>query len=218
MQILSDTFTPGETETPEPEQGRRLYVIDDDTQVRKSLHFMFRASGITAWPFASACDFVDQLHGLSPAPILLDFQMPEMDGLQLLQALKDRDVAWPSIVLTAHADVAVAVQAMKLGAIDVLEKPFTPDAVNRAVSLAFAALDQAEHKFSAREQAKHNFGQLTARERETIAILMEGVANKEVAHRLGLSVRTIEMHRANAMAKLNVKSIAEVVKLAEVAG
>lgn len=196
----------------------QLYVIDDDRDVRKSLHFMLSSSGIHAWPFVSAVDFLDQLSFLRPAPILIDIRMPEIDGLQLLAILKEREVFWPTIVLTAHGDVAIAVRAMKLGAIDFLEKPFAPEAIDQAIAQAFALLDKTQHLLSAREQAHYRIGQLTARERETMAILMEGVANKEVAHRLGLSVRTVEMHRANALAKLQVKSIAEVVALANAAG
>jgi two-component system response regulator FixJ len=195
-----------------------VYVIDDDSDVRKSLHFLLSASGIHTWPFASAMDFLDQLPFLRPAPVLIDIRMPVIDGLQLLAMLKEREVSWPTIVLTAHGDIPLAVRAMKLGAIDFLEKPFAPEAITQAIAQAFELLDKTQHLLSAREQAHYRVGQLTARERETMAILMEGVGNKEVAHRLGLSVRTVEMHRANALAKLQVKSIAEVVALANLAG
>lgn len=195
-----------------------LYVIDDDSGVRKSLHFMLSDYGIQTWPFASAEDFLDKLSFLTPAPILADIRMTGIDGLQLLAILKERGVSWPIVVLTAHGDVTVAVRAMKLGAMDFLEKPFAPEAINLAIAQAFDVLDQTEHLLSAKDQARCRFAQLTARERETIAILMEGALNKEVAHRLGLSVRTVEMHRANALAKLQVKSIAELVALANIAG
>lgn len=200
------------------ERSRRVYVIDDDSGVRKSLHFMLKASGITVWPFVSAKDFLDEVGALVPAPILLDFRMPEMDGLGLLKILKQRNIAWPVIMLTAHGDITVAVHAMKLGAIDFLEKPFPAEAVNQAVAEAFVVLERTENVLSARERARCLIAKLTAREREAVAILMDGVPNKEVAHRLGLSVRTIEMHRANALAKLKVKSIAEVVKLVALGG
>lgn len=179
---------------------------------------MFAASKISVRPFAAANDFLEELRFLTPAPILLDIRMADIDGLQLLELLKIREVAWPVVILTAHGDVTVAVRAMKLGAIDFLEKPFSPDALDLAISQAFDILDRTGHVLSARDQVRYRMGQLTARERETVAILMEGVPNKEVAHRLGLSVRTIEMHRANALAKLKVRSIAEVVRMANIGG
>lgn len=198
--------------------GSKIYVIDDDSDVRKALFFRFSGSSINVWPFASAVDFLEELPFLSPAPILLDIRMVNIDGLQLLEILKERSVGWPVIVLTAHGDVGVAVRAMKLGAIEFLEKPFAPEALDEAVAQAFRILDQTQNVLSERDQAQYRFGLLTERESETVKILMEGVANKEVAHRLGLSVRTIEMHRANALHKLEVKSIAEVVQLANTGG
>jgi len=218
MKTKDKNLSHDETSKSRLNSRSRIYIIDDDRDVRKSLHFMFANSRIHVWPFASANDFLDQLPALPPAPILLDIRMEHIDGLELLGILREREVSWPVVILTAHGDVTVAVRAMKLGAIDFLEKPFTPEALELAIGHAFDLLEQREHLLSARDQARYRIGQLTMRERETIAILMEGVANKEVAHRLGLSVRTVEMHRANALAKLDVKSIAEVVKLATVGG
>lgn len=197
---------------------RSVYVIDDDIDIRKSLYFMFSASDLNVRPFAAVQDFLEELPFLAPAPILLDIRMADIDGLEFLEILKGLGITWPVIVLTAHGDITTAVRAMKLGAIDFLEKPVLSDAVDRAVAQAFDILDRLEHVLSARDQARLRMAQLTPRERETIAILMEGVHNKEAAHRLGLSVRTIEMHRANALVKLKVRSIAEVVKMASVSG
>lgn len=169
-------------------------------------------------PFVSASDFLEELRYLPPAPILLDIRMADIDGLKLLEILKEQAVFWPVIILTAHGDVGVAVQAMKLGAIEFLEKPFAPEALDQAIGQAFGLLEQTEHVVSERDQARCRLESLTARESQIMAILMEGVPNKEVAHRLALSTRTVEMHRANALAKLKVKSIAEVVRLANVSG
>ncbi|KPQ36549.1 MAG: two-component system, LuxR family, response regulator FixJ [Porphyrobacter sp. HL-46] len=218
MKLLDDDFENIQNHEAHFDSKLRLYVIDDDSDIRKSLHFMFSPTKIRVWPFASASDFLEQLQYLTPGPILLDIRMENIDGLQLLEILKQKGMTWPVVILTAHGDVAVAVRAMKLGAIDFLEKPFPPEALDLAVEHAFERLEQAEHVLSARDRARYRIGQLTARERETMAILMEGVPNKEVAHRLCLSVRTVEMHRANALAKLNVKSIAEVVRLANIGG
>ena len=194
-----------------------IYIIDDDSDVRKSLHFRISASQINAWPFSSAADFLEHLPFLKPAPILLDIRMPNIDGLQLLAILKERSVSWPVVIMTAHGDVGVAVRAIKLGAIEFIEKPFAPEDLDRAVEQAFGILEQNERLHSTRGQARDRFGLLTGRETLTMAILMEGTPNKEVAHRLCLSVRTIEMHRGSALSKLKVKSIAEVVQLASLA-
>lgn len=199
-------------------RSRVIYVIDDDVSIRRSLHFMLSSTSIDVWPFATAMDFIDQMPSLVPAPILLDIRMAEIDGLQFLEILKQRAVLWPVMVMTAHGDVRVAVKAMKLGAIEFLEKPFAPELLYSAINQAFGMLEQTEHVMTERDRARHRIGQLTTRESETMTILMEGVPNKEVAHRLNLSVRTVEMHRANALAKLEVKSIAEVVRLANVGG
>lgn len=120
------------------------------------------------------------------------------------------------IILTTRGDVGVAVRAMKLGAIAFLEKPFAPELLDTAIGQAVGLLDQSKHLMSERERARHRIGQLIVREGETMAIMIEGAPNKEVAHRLNLSVRTVEIHRANALVKLGVKSIAEVVSLANV--
>lgn len=192
----------------------RVYIIDDDSDVRKSLHFLLASSSITAWPFSAAADFLDQLPDLAPAPILLDIRMAEIDGLQLLAILQERAVSWPVIIMTAHGDVAVAVRAMKLGAIEFIEKPFGPGLLDHALNQAFGILETNEQALRSRDHARQMFGQLSRRESQVVGILMRGVPNKLVAHQLNLSVRTVEMHRANALSKLEVKSIAEVMALA----
>ncbi len=193
--------------------ARRVYVIDDDVDVRKSLHYLLSTSSITAWPFAEAADFLDQLPALAPAPILLDIRMPRIGGLELLAILAERGVRWPIIMMTAHGDVSIAVQAMKLGAVEFLEKPFEPDMLDRALDQAFATLGRIARTQRTRDDARGLLGLLSQREREIVDILLEGVPNKVVANRLGLSVRTIEMHRGNALAKLQLRSIAEVLAL-----
>lgn len=193
--------------------ARRVYIVDDDIDVRKSLHFLLATSAITAWPFGEAADFLEQLPNLLPAPILLDIRMPGIDGLQMLGLLKERHIDWPVIVMTAHGDVPIAVRAMKLGAIEFLEKPFQPGTLNQALGYGFDVLDRivcAQHE---RDRARRLIGLLSPREREIVTILIEGATNKVAAHRLGLSARTVEMHRGNALAKLKVKSVAEAMAL-----
>lgn len=217
--MSNSEITPNIFDPKDDLQNRRaIYVIDDDADIRKSLHFRLSASHINAWPFSTAADFLEHLPFLKPAPILLDIRMANIDGLQLLAILKERAVSWPVVVLTAHGGVGVAVRAMKLGAIEFLEKPFAPEDLDHAVEQAFAILEQSERLHATRSQARDRFELLTGREALTMAILMEGVPNKEAAHRLCLSVRTVEMHRINALSKLKVKSMAEVVQLAILAG
>lgn len=196
------------------EKNARVYVIDDESEVRRSLHFLLSTAGLVSWPFASASDFLDNLEELEPAPILLDIRMPDIDGIQLMQALQDRGIEWPVIVMTAHGDIPVAVKVIKMGAIDFLEKPFEFEALESCLESAFAKLAEVKEAVALRNTARSLFDLLSPREIEVVSVLMQGIPNKSAAHLLSLSVRTIEMHRANALAKLEVKSIAEVVRLA----
>ena len=123
MKADSPIVAKGPSSSTGSEQNQLLYVIDDDIAVRRSLHFLLSTAGYTTWPFACAFDFLENLPSLQPAPILLDIRMPEIDGIDLLIELFGRQIMWPIIVVTAHADIAVTMQAIKYGAIDLLEKP-----------------------------------------------------------------------------------------------
>lgn len=191
-----------------------VYVIDDESDVRRSLHFLLATIGLKSWPFASAQDFLDNFVGLEPGPVLLDIRMPVMGGLELMTVMRERGVKWPIIVMSAHGDIKVAVQAIKLGAIEFLEKPFGFEALDLSLQAAFAQLAQVNDRVVAGNAARAAFALLSPREADVINVLMRGMPNKTAAHVLDLSVRTVEMHRANALAKLQVKSIAEVIRLA----
>jgi len=195
-----------------------VYVIDDNSDLRKSLHFLLATSKISVWPFAVAEDFLDHLPTLTPGPVLLDMRMPGMDGIQTLNALRERDISWPVIVMTAHGNIAAAVQAMKLGAIDFLEKPFSTDLLDDVLQLAFRSLEKTSAAVVTKATARALLQKLSRRESEVVTFLVEGLPNKTVAHRLGLSTRTVEMHRRNAMGKLGLKSLAETVTLIASAG
>lgn len=197
--------------------GAPVYIIDDESDVRRSLHFLLSTIGLVSWPFASAQDFLDNFAALEPAPILLDIRMPAIDGLQLMSMMRQRGVKWPIIIISAHGDIQVAVKAIKLGAIEFLEKPFEFEALDACLKTAFAQLSELNDSFAARNTARAAFALLSPRENEVIKVLMQGIPNKTAAHMLDLSVRTVEMHRANALAKLHVKSIAEVIRLARAA-
>src|SRR5688500_8114612 len=172
----------------------------------------------SAHPFASAADFLDGLDGLKPGCILLDLRMPDMDGFTLMQTLRDRGIDWPVIVMTGAGDVPVAVQSMKLGAVEFLEKPIRIAPLLETLERAAVLLAERLHARERYGQAKVRVEQLTARELEVLQGLLAGQANKELAQSLGISLRTVEMHRGNMMDRLGVASLAQAVALALEAG
>jgi two-component system response regulator FixJ len=193
--------------------AREIYVIDDSSEIRRSLHKLFGSIGIRAFSFRSADDFLDDFGTLRPAPILVDIRMPEIGGLELMSELKRRENSWPVIVMTGHGEVPVAVQAMRLGAVEFLEKPFEIEALENALDLAFGALDDAVALNRRRVLARARLDSLTNRERQIVLKLVEGVSNKVAARDLALSVRTVEMHRAHAMKKLGANNIVEMIAI-----
>lgn len=196
---------------------RCVYIVDDDLDIRRSLHFMLTNAQFKPRSFGVPQDFLEELAHLAPGPILLDIRMPGIDGLEVLEILNRRDIKWPVIMITAHGDVPTAVRAIKLGAMDFIEKPFVPEVLGKALGQANFILEQSVPSWRSRDAARQVFAQLSRRESEVLALLMEGFANKQVAHSLQISVRTVEEHRHNGLAKLGVKSVAEVVTLAATA-
>jgi two-component system response regulator FixJ len=190
---------------------RLAYIVDDDRDMRMSLRMLLQEDAIEARPFLSAADFLDALDELKPGPVLLDVRMPVMDGIALLEALAERGVRWPVIMMTGHAEVPLAVRAMKLGAIDFLEKPFPYEEVSALMARAFELLDaQARSGGDMREKLER----LTARERQILDAVARGLSNKEIATELDLSHRTVEMHRARMMRRLGARRISEVIAMA----
>ncbi len=196
----------------------QVYVIDDDRDVRRSLSFMLGASNILSYPFGSGEDFLDAVSDLSPGCILLDLRMPQMDGFHVMSELARRDIDWPVIVMTGHGEVPVAVRAMKLGAVDFIEKPFSEEALLSCFANATSLLSERESAGRRRREARERVAQLTSREREILEGLLGGESNKQLAARIGISLRTVEMHRGNMMDRLGVSSLAEALALALEAG
>lgn len=190
-----------------------VYVIDDNVDVRKSLHFALEASGITVWPFGGPQDFLDQIEMLKPAPILLDVRMPKIDGLQLLQMIRDRAIDWPVIMMTAHGEIQIAVAAMKLRAFDFLEKPFAIERLEGLLAVAYSELEKTVENSSRRVRADSKFASLSPREKEVARGLALGKTSKMIASELGISHRTVEIHRAAVLTKLQAKSTACAVRL-----
>jgi two-component system response regulator FixJ len=197
---------------------RSVYLVDDNIEFRRSLHFLLATEDIMVWSFASAEDFLANIEELAPAPILLDVRMGGMDGLELLNALDSRDIRWPVIMVSAHGDIETAVEAVRRGAIDFLEKPFRADLLDRKLEFAFACLRERLLEIDDQSAARALFDRLTHREMDVLQELMPGRSNKAAAHALGLSVRTVEMHRANALTKLHIRTIAEALAIATRAG
>lgn len=199
-------------------ETRCVYVVDDDSLVRRSLHFALQAAGYAVRAFMSGRDFLDEADVLAAGCVLLDVRMPEMDGLAVLAELGSRAAHLPVVIITGHGDVTTAVQAMKRGATDFLEKPFTDEALIEILDSVFEALPASAEADAERTQAKAQVARLTPRERELLQCLLSGMSNKGVANHLGISVRTVEMHRSNLMQRFQVRSLADVVRVGLLAG
>ena len=197
---------------------RFVHVIDDDRDVRRSLSFMLGAGDFQSRPFASGPDLLEGLAELQPGCLLLDIRMPDMDGFAVMAELAGRGIEWPVIVMTGHGEVSVAVRAMKAGAIDFLEKPFEESLLLASLERGFQLLEDRREKGDRKRAAEQRVADLSAREKEVLRGLMAGLANKVLARRLDISLRTVEMHRANMMTRLGVGSLAEALTLAVEAG
>lgn len=167
--------------------------------------------------FESGEVFLDSLVDLLPGPVLLDIRMSGIDGIGVLTALAERGVRWPVIIMTGHGDVALAVTTMKMGAIEFLEKPFNPETLVDSLVRAFDILADVTHVEAEQAAARTRLATLTPRESDVVHSLIDGAANKIVAYRLNLSPRTVEMHRANAFAKLGLRNIADLIRMVRAA-
>lgn len=195
-----------------------VHIVDDEDAIRRSASFMLKTSGyaVETWPSGAA--FLKEIRHVPEGCVLLDVRMPEMDGLEVQQALLERGVTMPVIVLTGHADVSIAVRAMKAGAVDFLEKPFEKAVLLAAIETAFARKASADGAAARAAEADVILAVLTPREREVLEGLAQGLPNKTIAYDLGISPRTVEVHRANLMAKLDVRSLSDALRLAFAAG
>ncbi|PWB47719.1 MAG: DNA-binding response regulator [Nitrosomonadales bacterium] len=190
-----------------------VFIVDDDAGMRSALYRLVRSAGMRAESFASALEFLAVYHSGCPGCLLLDVQMPRMGGLELQRRLKLERIDIPIIFLTAYGNVPAAVGAMKLGALDFLEKPFDNeellDRLRQAIQMdAAARLKRRRHS-----QISQRLAQLTPREHEIMDMLVAGKPNKAIAGLLGLSVRTVETHRANIMDKMRAGSLSELVRM-----
>jgi two-component system response regulator FixJ len=197
---------------------RLVHIVDDEDAIRRSASFMLKTSGFAVESWPSGVAFLKEVRHAVLGCILLDVRMPEMDGLEVQQVLIERGVRMPVIVLTGHADVSVAVRAMRAGASDFIEKPFEKAVLLAAIENAFAWLDDKDSRASRAKEASLVIAGLTPRERDVLEGLAHGLPNKSIAYDLGISPRTVEIHRANIMTKLGVRSLSEALRLAFAAG
>jgi len=193
--------------------GQRLvHIVDDEDSVRNSIGFMLRTTGyaVRLWPSGAA--FLRELRSVEPGCVLLDIRMPEIDGLQVQQLLNERGAAMPVIVLPGHGDEAVAVKGTRAGAGDLPEKPFEADRLLNAIDKAFERMRESNGA-SRTDAARTQLANLSAREREVLEGLAAGFPNKTIAYDLGISPRTVEVHRANLMQKLGARSLSEALRV-----
>lgn len=192
-----------------------VYVIDDDAAVRDGLQELLAGAGFEPVVFASAERFLAVCDGARRGCVVLDVAMPGMSGPELQAALAARGIDLPIIFLTGHGTVAMSVRAMKVGALDFLEKPVAGDDLIAAVRNALTASAQRNGDQAERAAAQARYAELTAREREVMALAVAGLANKQVARQLGLSHRTVEIHRARAMRKMGAATLLELARAAQ---
>ena len=199
---------------PEP----TVFVVDDDRAMRESLSWLLDSVGLRVRSYATAADFLAEHDPAQPGCLVLDVRMPGMSGLDLQAELARRGVELPTIVITGHAEVSMAVRAVKAGAIDFIEKPFSDQLLLDRVRQALEIDLEAREVRRRREDARRRLATLTTREREVLNLVVAGKANKEIASALGVSPKTVEVHRAHVMSKMCVDSLAELIRVTLLAG
>jgi len=199
-------------------EERMVHLVDDDASVRRSVGFMLKTSGHQVQSYESGADLLKNGVQLEQGCILLDIRMPGMDGLEVQQRLQEKGIRLPVIIMTGHGDVGLAVRAMKAGAVDFIEKPFAKDTLFSSLDEGFRRLSQEQVTGERRRDAEVKLQALTARELDVLDGLAQGMPNKTIAYDLGISPRTVEIHRANLMTKLGARSLSEALRIAFAAG
>jgi two-component system, LuxR family, response regulator FixJ len=195
---------------------RTVHVVDDDPAIRRSLEQLLEAAGFKVVSYDTPLAFLDAAFDLVPGCVLLDIRMPGMDGLELQALLQEGNVPMPVVIMTGQGDIQSAIRAMKAGAVDFLEKPYSDESLISAIESALAGADRANVQREA-AAASAQISALSPREREVLDALVAGRPNKVIAFDLGISVRTVEVHRARMMERLGVRQLAGAVRLAVMA-
>jgi len=189
-----------------------VFIIDDDADFRDSMQWLLESTPYSVESFASAQGFLDQYDG-RPGCMLLDVRMPEINGLALQQLMLERDIRLPVIIITGHGDVPMAVNAMKNGALDFLEKPFDDDVLLHLVNKAMAEADKRFSEQNRQRELQDLYATLSRREREVMGLVVIGNSNREIAETLGISPKTVEVHRSRVMSKMRAESLAQLVQM-----
>ncbi len=197
-----------------PSEKAIVHVIDDDEAIRQSLAFLLQAAKLEVKTYSSAMAFLDALPDTTASCVITDVRMPGMSGVDLLRRLKELKIGMPVIVITGHGDVALAVEAMKVGAVDFLEKPFDDDVLLASVQSALKRQDGETKRHIERLEIEGRLAGLSNRERDVLGGLVAGRANKQIAFDLGISPRTVEIYRANLMNKMKAGSLSDLVRMA----
>jgi two-component system response regulator FixJ len=190
-----------------------IHIVDDEEAVRHSLAFLLTTAGYAVRIHPSAAEFLAIAPNLDLACLVTDLKMPDINGVELLRRMRAANVAIPSIVITGHGDVPMAVQAMKAGALDFIEKPFDDQVLIDAIDRAIASVEKSSSGADNGSAVRLRFDQLTEREKQVMKGIVAGQANKTIAYDLDISPRTVEVHRANVMAKMQAKSLPDLVRM-----
>jgi two-component system, LuxR family, response regulator FixJ len=201
-----------------PSDPAVVHVIDDDEAVRQSLAFLLKTAGLAVQTYDSAVAFLKVATEVKAGCIVTDVRMPELSGIDLLRRLKELGLQLPVIVITGHGDVPLAVEAMKIGAVDFLEKPFDDEVLLTSVRSALDTQDRNSQRQAERAEIESRLAALSNRERDVLGGLVAGHANKQIAFDLGISPRTVEIYRANLMTKMEAASLSDLVRMALIAG
>jgi two-component system response regulator FixJ len=195
-----------------------VHIVDDEDAMRRSTSYALKTSGYQVTTWTSGTVFLKEVRHVEEGCILLDVRMPEIDGVEVQRVLAERGITMPVVIMTGHGDISLAVRAMRAGAVDFLEKPFEKASLLNAIEMAFERIAANAGGAARTADAAVILAGLTAREREVIEGLAKGFPNKTIAYDLGVSTRTVEVHRANLMTKLGVRSLSEALRIAFAAG
>lgn len=190
-----------------------VFIIDDDEAVRDSLSWLMKSAGLSAETFASADAFLNHYREGRPGCLILDIRMPGMSGLELQSVLKERGYRLPIIIISGHADVPMAVRALKAGAFDFIEKPFNDELLLGLVQRAIEQDRSRREDMAAQDEWRARLDTLTPREREVLDLVVAGASNKQISVELGVSTKTVEAHRARVMEKLQAESLSHLVRM-----